>query len=184
MFSVLLALVVDEWREDRENRALAGRAIGAVLDELDANREELGVSRENQRAMLALVDSVVGAGDDAPEGSFGVDYELAILSDAAWETAQATQAIHYMDFDQATRLSRLYQLQRVYQASQERVVERIATIDAVTEPLDVARALAARIRVAVSLADGLDEGYRTLLCEAGRREGIDCPEDRGGEEGV
>jgi len=163
VFAVLVALGVDEWREDRQNRDLAERALVAVAAEIEGNREELVGSLEANRA---LAESVVAASRDTvlPE-DFSVNYEYSLLSTAAWETAQVTRATQFIPLERVQRLARLYNLQQLFESSQDAVMEFILGIGEVAEnsPERIPRLLRPRLSNAVGMQDLLVTAYDTTL---------------------
>lgn len=110
MFAVLLALAVDEWREERANAELAERAFTLVVQEVRNNREELAGTRDGNAALLGYL---TGWAETPPTASreLVVDYSVALLSTAAWEAARVSQAAHYMGLERISELSSVYDVQ-------------------------------------------------------------------------
>ena len=84
VFAVLVALAVDEWREERQYRELAERAVVAVAAEIESNRTELGGSLAENQALLERVREA--AEDTVLPPTFSVNYQYSLLSTAAWQT--------------------------------------------------------------------------------------------------
>jgi len=115
IFSVLVALAVDEWREARSNREQAAQAESAILEELRSNR---ALVDEALRYHSSLVDTLIAYARDArtptvqtfPSGFVAP----AQLSHTAWVSASETGALSHMDYHTVLRLSNLYAQQERY----------------------------------------------------------------------
>lgn len=114
VFAVLVALAVDEWNEGREYREQAEIARGAVVTELQGNREELRTSAPTVQTMLEEVGAVVSRlqGGEVVEGA-ALSGELPDFSDAAWETARSTGVLARMDYEWVLRTARVYETQEL-----------------------------------------------------------------------
>ena len=104
------------------------------------------------------------AGADSAE----VGFSFALLSSAAWQTAQVTRATQFLDFDWVRRVARLYHLQELYDDRQAAVVDMMGTIGGEPEEAaDMLDSLGGSIRIVLSLQDGLIDAYEQLLEESG-----------------
>lgn len=166
VFAVLIALGVDEWREDRSNAQLADRAIQSLVTEIRSNRDEFQGAREaNQNVSARLREAIA----DTDAQGFGVEFEYSLLSDAAWQTAQMTRAAHFMDYDTVQRIARLYDLQTLFDEGQAGVLEFISGMGelAVSEPERLPVMMLGRLGVVMELGEGLADAYDTVLEELG-----------------
>lgn len=159
VFAVLVALAVDEWRQDRENVQLAQRALTGITTEIRSNLGELDGARAQNGAMLATLDSMVAS---EPQAGFGVQFEYALLSSAAWQTSQVTQAIHFVDYGLVQRIARVYDLQTLFVEGQRGVVEQMS--GGMSGGASVAP-LRRRLEVLTDLEAGLTDAYREILAE-------------------
>lgn len=117
MFSILLALAVNQWADSRKERALTERALSAIHAEIAGNaglvRERLPYHRSLE-AELRRADSLntVHRYSDfvraAPDWSGFKSPELDVT---AWQTALTLGAAANMGFDTLQTLSRLYAVQ-------------------------------------------------------------------------
>jgi hypothetical protein len=167
VFAVLVALGIDEAWKARENVELAREASDRLVEEVLANREDLAEAEEVNGRILSDVRL---ATRDSLEGDLGFDYEVAILSVAAWEAAGLTGAVRFMDFEDVARFSRLYKLQALYEAQQAAIVDVVAgmsTIPAGTPRAEVADRLYGPLAVAASLGGGLLAAYDSVLVRSG-----------------
>jgi hypothetical protein len=139
MLAVLLALAADSWREDRANHVALLERLVRDIDELDAG----GTSAE-------------------------VGFSFALLSSAAWQTAQVTRATQFLDFEWVRRMAQLYDAQELFEDNQAAVVDLVAEIRG-RDPGEVARrleAVAARAQIVLNLQEGLMDAYRAALEDA------------------
>jgi hypothetical protein len=121
VFAVLVALAVEEWREEKQMVDFADRARTSVEAELTANLTEL----RDTRPGLLHVDSTLAAVLVARDLSVldgDIDVELPNLSDAAWEVAQGSQAAPYFDFDWVLDTARAYEVLEVYTDASDNVI--------------------------------------------------------------
>ncbi|HEX2217662.1 MAG TPA: hypothetical protein VHG35_02585 [Gemmatimonadales bacterium] len=115
VFSVLLALAVDQWRDARSHRQLADTAHQEILEELRANRASVA---EALQYHSALMDSLAAYRDQNGVPSarlFSRGFiSPAQVSGTAWESASETGALTHMDYAVVLRLSRVYAQQDRY----------------------------------------------------------------------
>jgi hypothetical protein len=110
----LLALAFDEWSEDREYQELANRSLVNFEREIQQNRlrvEDVTLFHAGLRDVLA---NMAASGSETPATTIRnimEGFQPAILVSTAWETAVATGALGYMDYDVVAGLSLTYNLQ-------------------------------------------------------------------------
>jgi cell division protein ZapA (FtsZ GTPase activity inhibitor) len=166
VFAVLLALAVDEWRETRSRNALAARARASILEEIRSNDSKLRNTRDSNRALLQRIEETLSRVERRePEISLEFNFKIALLSSAAWQTAQMTQAANLLDFDWLRGVSNAYELQGIYLTSQSAVVDRISGISEILEddPQRMLTIIAERLRANLSIQDSVLEEYAKVL---------------------
>lgn len=167
VFAVVIALGVDEWWEDRENLEMAGRALDAIVAEVQDNRDELLEGREANEALLERAVRVASADTVVEDLTLG--YQYALLSEAGWETARVTQSTHYIPLATVQRITQVYAMQQLFRTSQDQVLQVILN----ESPSDPASAvqLAKRLVTPLSIAQGLEQtlvmSYDSLLVHLG-----------------
>lgn len=163
VLAVLAALAVDEWREARQQEELANRAIAVIAAEIEANREELADAAESNAALLEEVVAADRAGE-LPD-DFDLTFEYSLISTSAWETAQVTQATHFMPLDRVQQLAKLYGLQALYQQSQDRVLAFIVDVGPVArdDPHQIPGLIRGPLTNAVGMDRVLREAYDSAL---------------------
>jgi len=165
LVAVALAFGVEEWREDRELDDAAEEARAAIVQEVRHNRDELLESRQD------IADSIaqLGAALKSPNGPGApalrqqrVVFELALLSTAAWRSAQSMEAARRMDYAWMLQVARAYELQTMYEQAQWAAVDANIAFRAADTNADAAanaRILLARLRLLSWLGEALEGDY-------------------------
>ncbi len=125
VLGVVLALAANEWREYRNHRQHAAQALAGIREELDANRRAVD---DALRYHLHLADTLrlFLAQPDGRPPTFSRGFtDPATMLSTAWETANATDAVSYMDYDDVLLLSRTYAGQRSYEQQKQNVGQLI-----------------------------------------------------------
>lgn len=116
--SVLLALTVENWREDREKSALTQSVLSALAQELDANRAAIDEALPFQdRNALAFRDALARY-EASKEFVFPEEARsrsaVVRFSSAAYESAVIAQVLPRIKVDTLLMLSRVYAEQDAY----------------------------------------------------------------------
>jgi hypothetical protein len=165
LIAVLLALGADEWREDRGLEQLAVEARTALLSEVARNRDELARGEAELHAVLGNVQAALAAPNDSGvSAALSVQLDLALLSSAAWRTAQSSDALRRLDYDWVIQVSQVYELQDMYLRAQWSAVDDVVTVSASELSTQaVARKLIGRLRMLATLHAGLKTAYADVL---------------------
>lgn len=105
VFAVLLALVVNEWRESVNKNNLAEKAKQNIITEIKSNFDKLQITRDNHKETIDSL-AVVYGGSKSPETVGNINFEL--LTTGAWETARITNALNYMNLEMVSEISEVY----------------------------------------------------------------------------
>lgn len=115
--SILLALAVDEWAENRDFAQLADQSLGIFEQEIIQNRDRVedvvpyhGGIRDILGQMMATPPPVI----DLRRIMEGL--QPPVLLNTAWETALATGALTHMDFEVVRAISLTYSIQEGFTA--------------------------------------------------------------------
>ena len=113
VISILLALAVDQWRENRSNRLLARQSLQIFEREVRRNLNALeevipyhNGLRDVAVAMAAEPERVVEL------RSIVEGFKPVVLLNTAWETALATGALRHIDVETVSALSLTYSMQQ------------------------------------------------------------------------
>ena len=179
--AVLIALAVDEWWEDRENLEMAATALDAVVEEVRSNRQRLVNAEEGINAVLESLDRTTEMlqREEQPDG-LEIDYAVALLSTAAWQTAQVTRAVHYLDWETVASVAEVYDLQNFFLRNQDQLTDMIAEMSSMdsANPAPMIRRVGMRFRMVVGFRNALSSAQACLLVQlerANAEERSACP---------
>jgi hypothetical protein len=116
--SILVALGLDQWRDNRQNAENIEKALSNFLSEMQQNKAGIDdVAPFNQGLQHVLSRrQEVSAIDSVTQFLSMIDsYNPVVLRSTAWETAVATGALAKMDYNLVSVLSLTYSLQSRYQ---------------------------------------------------------------------
>ena len=167
LLALLLAFAANAWHEHSQDLERAAKARAAIIAELKENRTEVAGSREAVGKMLEVLDQARKATQPAKGTSLQLGLGLALVSEAAWRTAQSTQAIRDVDYAWVVKIAKVYELQGIYVQMQTGVVERLSDIDSsnIQTQADVARQLIGRVSAMSDIGKGLDAAYADVLAD-------------------
>lgn len=110
--SILLALAVDEWAQNREYAELADQSLGIFEREIRQNRARL----EDAAPYHQGIRDLLGQMRELPEARMDIRSVMEgltppVLLNTAWETSLATGALTHMQFEVVSALSLTYSIQ-------------------------------------------------------------------------
>ncbi len=109
-----------------------------------------------------------------PEGervhALNFTVRVSLLSAAAWQTMQSSEASQRLDADWRVRTAKVYELQGLYQRQQEATMVALNTFSGLGQderptPASV-RGFEAQMRTMMTLNQQLAQGYREIVDEA------------------
>jgi hypothetical protein len=110
--SILVALAVDEWSENRDFAQLADQSLNIFVQEIVANQARLeDVVPFHQGIRDVLAQMQLGADDRINVGGIMEGLVSPVLLSTAWQTALATGALTHMEFEVVSALSLTYSIQ-------------------------------------------------------------------------
>lgn len=116
--SILFALYLDEWRDDRQDAENIEDALAYFVSEIQLNRarvEDAAPFNQGLRHVLSRRQEVHAIESVATFVNIFESYNPVVLQSTAWETAIATGALAKMDYKLVSALSLTYSLQNRYQ---------------------------------------------------------------------
>lgn len=171
LVAVVLAFAIEEWREEREFDHIANEARVALVQEVEHNRDELLESRQDMADTIALLETAL-ASPALPEAPALVDikvgFELALLSSAAWRSAQSMDVARRMDYGWMLQVARAYELQAMFEQAQWSAVAANTTFQAAGDEASRAagaRELLARMRLLAFFSKSLEGDYADILAD-------------------
>jgi len=115
--SILLALGLDEWRENRETQATIRQAVSNFLSEIQQNKARIDDAAPFNLGLYEVIDQRHKNGEIETMTDFISmmdSYSPVALQSTAWETALATGSLAKMDYALVSALSLTYGLQSRY----------------------------------------------------------------------
>ncbi len=136
VFAVLVALGVEEWREERQLRAFADRARAAVdleiqqnLDEFRSDGPGLIDGRDNVgNTLQQLREAQEMSPDEEGSVDFSFRFDFPDISTAAWRVAQSSQAAPYFDYDWVIERARQYEGFETYLGARDQVLDAMSAL--------------------------------------------------------
>lgn len=116
--SIVVALALDEWRDNRQDQEIVERAIVNFLAEVRQNKARVEDSAPFNSGLRDVLARRYASGEIGSVSEFVStveSYAPEVLQVTAWETALATGALAKMDYDVVSAMSLTYSLQTRYQ---------------------------------------------------------------------
>jgi hypothetical protein len=134
---ILIALSLEGVRESIRDRALVREARGTIARELADNKKEvdgelagLVARKRNLTAALQFADDLLKTRRTTLH-ELKLEFSLADLSTASWQTAERTGALAHMDYAQVQKFARVYGVQDLYATQQRRAAEHLSSATAI-----------------------------------------------------
>ncbi len=118
VMSILVALGLDEWRENREDEETVQLALSNFVREIQLNQTSVEDSAPFNQGLRSVLRNRYQTDDIGSVDEFVnmvESFEPAVLQSTAWETALATGSLAKMQFELVSALSLTYSLQNRYQ---------------------------------------------------------------------
>ena len=128
--SILLALGLDEWRENRESEATIRQAMSNFLSEIRQNKASVEDAAPFNQGLHDVVDQRYKNGDIQSMSDFiniMDSYSPVVVRSTAWETALATGSLAKMDYGLVSALSLTYGLQSRYEQTNRGAISRLTS---------------------------------------------------------
>jgi len=168
--AVVLALAAEEWREKQDRQDLADRALHSVVEEIRSNLAELERTAPRNVERLEAAREVLKELEVGGEsGDADIGLEVSLLSTAAWQSAQMSQAVHYFDLDAMRQLSEVYEIQEMYDRMQTGIVDGMGDLLRIAreDPEAAVRQGVSGVSMLVGFHETLAETYRHTLDQLG-----------------
>jgi len=118
VLSILVALYLDEWRDDQQDTENIEHALANFVSEIQQNRarvEDAAPFNKGLQHVLSRRQEVRAIESVQTFVNIIESYSPVVLQSTAWETAIATGALAKMDYNLVSALSLTYSLQNRYQ---------------------------------------------------------------------
>lgn len=126
IFSILLALSLNDWKESRNNKQLALTTLRNFRTELGNNRKAIESALKDQKAFLDTLQTEIAKQDKRREKTIALpEINMPDVMTTAWETALVTKAMVSMDYDLISKLSELYLQQKWLISLEDKIFQAI-----------------------------------------------------------
>ena len=128
--SILVALGLDEWREDREDDEMVLRALSSFAIEIQQNKVRVEDVAPFNQGLKNVLSSHYVENDIATVDEFVImveSYSPVELHSTAWETALATGSLAKMNYELVSALSLTYSLQSRYMLTNRSGVQELTS---------------------------------------------------------
>lgn len=118
--SILVALGLDEWRENRQNEQTVRQALVNFISEIRQNEARIEDAAPFNQGLLNVLRTQYEQHEIDSVDEFVTiveSYAPVVMQSTAWETALATGSLAKMDYNLVSALSLTYSLQSRYQAA-------------------------------------------------------------------
>jgi hypothetical protein len=117
---VFLALLANNWNEDREHHGRARAALQYFLGEMDTNRATVQRERTYHETLAQELDVFLHSNEPLSQERLTKEVHFTgmhpiIFEHTAWDLALATQALSYIEPDLAFNISKVYTQQNAFQ---------------------------------------------------------------------
>lgn len=122
VFSVLLALGLNEWVKRGERLEHSRATVTAIVEELRHNRDNLEKARRRHESISTQLKDIAEA-DQMPTREFALSglFRPTVLQQSAWHAAQ-DDGLSALDFELQLDVSRVYAFQEDYTLLADRLV--------------------------------------------------------------
>jgi hypothetical protein len=140
--SILLALGLDEWRENRQTEETIQQALSNFLSEIEQNKARVDDAAPFNKGLHDVIERRAALGEITSIAQFISimdSYSPVVLQSTAWETALATGSLANMDYGLVSALSLTYGLQSRYEQTNREASARLTSPQNIsTDTLDLA----------------------------------------------
>jgi hypothetical protein len=116
---VMLGFTVNEWRENRNNRKIAGNVLQTIAAEMSYNHNQIVNSFDYYYTILEKIDNLAAIDREKARTMYGYEIEgwrgamTPMLRSSAYQMALMTGIIKDIPFENANKLSNVYTIQSI-----------------------------------------------------------------------
>ena len=167
--ALLLALALDQWRDNQNELALADKAKNAIYIELADSKRKLEEKQIDHQKILETIQSFIRERESNKDSREGLqfEYSMVLISNSAWSSAKMTQIVQSFDFGEITNFSQIYQMQTLFLANQNEIIEKVMEMGELedSELLGFAKGLEHRLRILVDINKNFCYGLDSVISE-------------------
>ncbi len=167
--ALLLALALDQWRDEQKGLELAKNAKVAIYAELSDNLKKLKEKRTDHEKILKTLKLFIGKQKEDNKDDIALEfgYSMVLLSDSAWISAQMTQVVQSFSFKEITSFSQVYQMHELYLENQDKIIDKLMEMGELeeTEMLGFAKGLEHRLAILIQINRDFCKGLDSVVAE-------------------
>ena len=178
---ILIALGLEGVNQHFHHEALAHQAHANFENEITQNHKQVEEVLANNRKLRDAISAMIEKEPAWRQGklkkvpTLNVSAEFTSLRTTSWDTAEATQALAYMDFQQVEHYARVYHMQRQFNDLESRAEQLWFDItgfrgDPNQLTPDEVRTGAHDLNIAFSYANTIDDLGQRLLKEYEKKQ--------------
>lgn len=120
VISILVALALDEWRDQRQDDDMVRQALLNFASEISQNQDRIEDAAPFNQGLLDVLEDQFRQQDNSTADEFVMmleSYSPVVLQTTAWDTALATGSLAKMEYNLVSALSMTYTIQSRYQSA-------------------------------------------------------------------
>ncbi len=130
-FGVSVALLLDQWNDNRNNLQDAADWKMHILKEVQANKKNIEKMLPSHELTYHFIDSLIEQKVDLNNiGDYSPFIDVRLIQSSSWETAKLVQAISHMDIQMMQRMAKVYDYQDYYDEILKERTQRVLTANA------------------------------------------------------
>ena len=183
MFSILLALAVDSWRESRSHRRLAQQSLQIFENEIRRNLSRLDDVAPYHTGLKSVVQQAqVNGGSILEIQSIVEGLQPTVLLNTAWQTALATGALTHINVETVSALSLTYSIQERFREESRSAMPRVTlsanpTRDQIARAIGDTNAYLTQLVAGEAELRGVYQQALQIIAQAKRSEAGGAPPD-------
>lgn len=165
--ALLLALALDQWRDEQKSLALANNAKAAIYAELIDNKKKLEVRVKDHQKIVAVVNNYIESVENDPSKINNLEFEyiMVLISNSAWNSAKMTQVVQSFSFQEITAFSQIYQMHDFFLSNQSKITEKVMEMGELDdeELLAFAKGLVHRLEILIDVNSDFSKGLAAII---------------------
>ena len=114
VFAVLLALGLSHWREESNKQASSDRSLTNILVEIHTNKLDLEDNFDMLEQRIDTLNDLLNKIENGMSQTGSLGFNMPVMSNSAWEAANATGAVESFELSMLMELSELYRFQEMF----------------------------------------------------------------------
>lgn len=117
-FAVFLGLMLNQWKDNYNNRKIASQSIRNIREEIMENSQKVTKMLNSHKLLLKRMEDMLGKQVVHPNYSdSSLNLQFQLINSTAWETSKLTQAIAHMNIEMVSDIAGVYEFQDYYEVT-------------------------------------------------------------------